>query len=94
MLNPRGVNIQLQDFVRAIMERREPLVNGEERRKSVELMLALYRSGRTGQPVSLRISHVKNRFPTLRMAGIRYSMRSKRLPGVPQTGHFSGRAPM
>jgi UDP-N-acetyl-2-amino-2-deoxyglucuronate dehydrogenase len=43
--------VQLQDFLRAIRERRDPVVNGEEGRKSLELMVALYRSGRTGQEV-------------------------------------------
>ena len=51
--DPSYHTIQIQDFLRAIIDRREPLVNGEEGRKSVELMLALYRSGRTGQPVRL-----------------------------------------
>lgn len=45
--------VQLQDFLRAILEKREPLVNGEQGRKSVELMLAIYQSGRTGQSVRL-----------------------------------------
>jgi predicted dehydrogenase len=45
--------IQLQDFLRSILEGREPLVNGEEGRKSLSLMTAIYQSGRTGQPVRL-----------------------------------------
>ncbi len=45
--------IQLQDFLLAIGEGREPLVNGEEGRKSLELMLAIYESSRTGNPVRL-----------------------------------------
>jgi predicted dehydrogenase len=46
--------IQLQEFLRAIQEGREPLVNGEEGRKSLALMVAIYESGRTGQPVRPR----------------------------------------
>ena len=45
--------VQLQDFLQAILEGREPLVNGEEGRKSLELMVAIYRSGRTGAAVRL-----------------------------------------
>jgi UDP-N-acetyl-2-amino-2-deoxyglucuronate dehydrogenase len=45
--------IQLQDFLRAIGEAREPLVNGEEGRKALELMLAIYESSRTGLAVKL-----------------------------------------
>jgi UDP-N-acetyl-2-amino-2-deoxyglucuronate dehydrogenase len=45
--------LQIQDFVRAIVEDREPAVNGEEGRKAVELIMAIYQSGRTGQPVKL-----------------------------------------
>lgn len=42
--------LQLQDFLRAILEGRAPLVSGEEGRKSLVLMAAIYESGRTGQP--------------------------------------------
>jgi len=38
--------LQIQDFARSILEHREPLVNGEEGRKAVELFSAIYRSGR------------------------------------------------
>ena len=45
--------VQLQDFLRAIGDGREPLVNGEEGRKSLELMLAIYESSRTGSAVKM-----------------------------------------
>ncbi len=48
--------LQLQDFLQAIQQGREPLVNGEEGRKSLELMMAIYQSGRTGQLVSLPLA--------------------------------------
>ncbi len=48
--------VQLQDFLQAILEGREPVVNGEEGRKSLELMMALYRSGRTGEAVQLPLA--------------------------------------
>lgn len=53
---PSYHQVQLQDFLRAIREGREPLVNGEEGRKAVELLLALYASGRTGQAIHLPLA--------------------------------------
>jgi predicted dehydrogenase len=45
--------IQIQEFLQAIQAGRQPLVNGEEGRKAVELMLAIYQSSRTGEAVRL-----------------------------------------
>jgi predicted dehydrogenase len=50
---PSYHQVQLQDFVEAIRTGRQPLVSGEEGIKSLELMLAIYQSGRTGLPVQL-----------------------------------------
>lgn len=44
---------QIQDVIDAIREDREPLVNGEEGRKPLEIVLAVYESARTGQTVRL-----------------------------------------
>lgn len=44
---------QLADFVAAIREDREPLVNGAEGKKPLEIILAIYESARTGKPVKL-----------------------------------------
>jgi predicted dehydrogenase len=44
---------QINDMVEAIRHNREPLVNGEEGRKSVEIILAIYESSRTGREVKL-----------------------------------------
>ena len=44
---------QLQDFIHAIATGRDPLITGPEARKSLELILALYRSSETGAPVKL-----------------------------------------
>jgi predicted dehydrogenase len=44
---------QFEDFVAAIREFREPLVNGEEGRRAVETICALYRSAREHRPVML-----------------------------------------
>jgi predicted dehydrogenase len=44
---------QLTDFVQAIQEGRQPLVDGREGRRAVEIILAIYRSTKTGQTVAL-----------------------------------------
>ena len=44
---------QLQDFVEAIRTGRQPLIDGREGRKAVEIILAIYRSAATGQLVTL-----------------------------------------
>lgn len=49
----RGHIIQLQDFVDAIREDRDPMVTGEDGRAAVEVILAVYESARTGRPVQL-----------------------------------------
>lgn len=45
--------LQIGDFVGAVREGREPLVPGEEGRKTVELIEAIYRAGRTRSVVRL-----------------------------------------
>ncbi|TAK25789.1 MAG: Gfo/Idh/MocA family oxidoreductase [Chloroflexota bacterium] len=45
---------QIADVIAAIREGRRPLVDGVEGRKSVAILLAIYESQRTGQPVSVR----------------------------------------
>lgn len=47
--------MQIRDFLGAIREGRSPLVTAEEGRKTVEIVEALYRSGRTGAPVTLPV---------------------------------------
>ncbi|MEH7224235.1 Gfo/Idh/MocA family oxidoreductase [Bacillus sp. JJ1566] len=44
---------QYTDVVQAIFENRKPLVTGEEARRSLELILAIYQSAREGRPVKL-----------------------------------------
>jgi predicted dehydrogenase len=48
-----GHRQQIADLIAAIKEDREPMVNGKEARNAVELILAIYRSAKTGQPVKL-----------------------------------------
>jgi len=43
--------LQIADFLNAILNSREPLITGEEGRKTVEIFTALYRSQRNGKPV-------------------------------------------
>lgn len=52
-INPMEYYIQLQveDFISAILENRKPLITGEEGRKTVELFTAIYRSQRDNKPV-------------------------------------------
>ncbi len=54
-VRPTGHMLQIQDFVNAIIENREPLVNGEEGRKALEIIVAIYMSSRTGQPVKFPV---------------------------------------
>jgi predicted dehydrogenase len=48
--------LQLREFLAAVREGRDPAVTGEEGRKTVEIIQALYRSGQTGAPVRLPLS--------------------------------------
>ncbi len=47
---------QLQDFLESIIDKRPPMVTGEEGRKTVEIFNAIYRSNETGQPVKFPLS--------------------------------------
>jgi UDP-N-acetyl-2-amino-2-deoxyglucuronate dehydrogenase len=42
---------QIEDFLRAIIHGTEPLISGEEGRKTVEIFTAIYRSNRERIPV-------------------------------------------
>jgi predicted dehydrogenase len=42
---------QIEDFLQAILEGREPLITGEQGRVTVEIFTAIYRSTRDGKPV-------------------------------------------
>ncbi|MBM4040595.1 MAG: Gfo/Idh/MocA family oxidoreductase [Planctomycetes bacterium] len=52
-LSVLGHLIQVMDMADAIVEDREPMVSGEEARKAVELILAIYKSAKTGKTVKL-----------------------------------------
>ncbi len=44
--------LQIAEFIDAVLENREPAVNGEEGRKAVEIFEAIYRSHRTGSKIA------------------------------------------
>jgi len=46
--------VQIQDVLRAIEENRDPDLGGEEARKAVAVVLAIYESARTGRPAAPR----------------------------------------
>ncbi len=43
--------LQIEDFINALIDRRKPMVTGEEGRVTVEIFTAIYRSQRDRQPV-------------------------------------------
>ncbi|UOF89499.1 Gfo/Idh/MocA family oxidoreductase [Fodinisporobacter ferrooxydans] len=47
---------QFQDMIDAVRSNREPLVNGIEGRKSLEIILAIYKSAQTGETVYLPLN--------------------------------------
>ncbi len=48
-----GHYILVDDMIKAVRENRDPLITGEEARKAVDLILAIYESSRTGKEVVL-----------------------------------------
>jgi predicted dehydrogenase len=59
-----GHSALFRDFVMAIEQNREPLVSGEQGKKAMELILAIYKSQKTGMAVELPCD-----FSTLEMEG-------------------------
>jgi len=53
--------LQIDDFLNAVLAGREPMVNGEEGRKVVEMFTAVYRSQRDGQPIKFPLQPETNR---------------------------------
>jgi UDP-N-acetyl-2-amino-2-deoxyglucuronate dehydrogenase len=60
-----GHEALFRDFVNAIDQDREPLVSGERGKKALEIILAIYKSQKTGLPVDLPCN-----FSTLEMKGM------------------------
>jgi len=44
---------EFEDIITAIKENREPIVNGAEARRSLQLILSIYESSKSGQPIQL-----------------------------------------
>jgi len=59
-----GHTALFKDFIDAIEENREPIISGESGRKAMEIILAIYKSQKTGKPVDLPLD-----FSTLDMKG-------------------------
>jgi predicted dehydrogenase len=55
---------QIRDFCRAILEGREPAITGEEGRKPLEIILAVYESAKTGLPVKLPLKSTSGKSGT------------------------------
>jgi len=51
-----GHRRQIADMIKAIKEDSQTLVNGEEGRKSLEIVLAIYESSKSGKPVKLPLA--------------------------------------
>ena len=45
--------VQLQDMVDAIRQDRDPVLTGEDARKSLAIIMAIYESSRTGREVTV-----------------------------------------
>ena len=52
-VSTKGHETQIRDLLAAIREDRDPMIAGEEAKHALELILAIYESSRTGQPVRL-----------------------------------------
>lgn len=52
-LSVRGHAVQVEDLCNAILNDRDPMVPGREARKAVELILAIYKSWKSGKEVKL-----------------------------------------
>jgi predicted dehydrogenase len=48
--------LQFQDVLNAIKKGKQPLIDGPEGRKAIELILAIYKSAETGKPVKLPLA--------------------------------------
>ena len=51
-----GHMLQFQDVLNAIKKGKQPLIDGPEGRKAIELILAIYKSAETGKPVKLPLA--------------------------------------
>ena len=52
----QGHSALYNDFIDAIINNREPLINGEESKKSVDIVLGIYQSAKTCKPVTFPVN--------------------------------------
>ena len=52
-ISSEGHYILINDMIDAINEDRDPMITGEQARKAVDLILAIYKSAQTGKEVFL-----------------------------------------
>ncbi len=52
--------LQVEDFLQAVIEEREPLVTGEDGRAVVEMITAVYESNRLGKPIKFPVKLVNS----------------------------------
>lgn len=50
------IRLQIEDFASAVINRKKPLIDGKQGRKTVEIFTALYRSNRDNRPVRWPLS--------------------------------------
>jgi predicted dehydrogenase len=55
------IRLQIAEFLDALDHNREPLVNGEQARQTVELFTAIYRSNRDNKPIKFPLSPENHR---------------------------------
>jgi UDP-N-acetyl-2-amino-2-deoxyglucuronate dehydrogenase len=55
-LSTLGHQYQIEDMINAVENDMEPMINGQEGRKSVEIVLAIYESAKTGKMVTLPLN--------------------------------------
>jgi predicted dehydrogenase len=60
-----GHEALFRDFIEAIENNREPFISGERGKKALEIILAIYKSQKTGKPVDIPCD-----FSTMEMAGV------------------------
>lgn len=53
--SPENHKLQIEDFVKAVRQDREPAVNGAEGRKALEIIRAIYKSAKAGKAVKFPV---------------------------------------
>ena len=48
-----GHTVLVEDMARSVIENREPMITGEDAKRSVDIILAIYESAKTGKEIIL-----------------------------------------